>query len=250
MAYVVRTPENVTFEFELAGLGSRALAWAVDVLVMIALIVVASQLVSAVGPYLGGFANAVFFVIVFLVQWGYGAVLEWRWGGRTVGKRALGLRALSADGTRLTFIQAVIRNLVRVVDLLPGIYLVGGVTALIDPNRRRLGDLAASTIVVKERGTPAPSAVVPETERHNRFLDDPEIALAVRRITPPEREAMVGLSLRRERLALSVRRSLFKELSDHLETRLGLSRPSYLSEEKFVLNLTAAALRSPSKQRP
>ncbi|HJL17081.1 MAG TPA: RDD family protein [Sandaracinaceae bacterium LLY-WYZ-13_1] len=247
MAYVIRTPENVTFEFELAGIGARALAWAIDVLVMLALIVAGSMLVSPLSQVLGGFANAILLVIVFLVQWWYAALLEWWWGGRTVGKRVVGLRTLSERGVRMGFVQSAIRNLVRIVDLLPGLYLVGGASVILDRHRRRLGDLAAGTIVVRERRAPAPSSVVPPSERYNTFVDDPSVALAVRRITPPERDAMVQLSLRRERLPLSVRRELFAELAAHLEDRLGVPRPSFFSEEKYVLNLTAVALGQRSR---
>jgi uncharacterized RDD family membrane protein YckC len=249
VAYVIRTPENVTFEFELAGLGARATAWAIDVLVMLVLIVAAAQLVQPLAAVLGGFANAVLFVIVFLVQWWYAAILEWWWGGRTVGKRVVGLRALSERGVRMSFVQSTIRNLVRIVDLLPGLYLVGGASALLDRHRRRLGDLAAGTIVVKERKAPAPAAVVPPSERYNTFVDDPSVALAVRRITAPERDAMVRLSLRRERLPLPVRRELFAELASHLEARLDIPRPAFFSEEKYVLNLTAVALGERSRPR-
>lgn len=241
-AYVIRTPENVTFEFELAGLGSRALAWAIDVLVMLTLLVTASQIVQAVSPVLGGFGAALFFIAAFVVQWWYSALLEWWWGGQTVGKKIVGLRSLSADGIRMSFVQAAVRNLVRIVDLLPGLYLVGGASALLDEHRRRLGDLAAGTIVVVERKAPAPTAVVPPSERYNTFVDDPAIAMAVRKITAPEREAMIGLSLRRERLPLAVRRELFARLATHLEGRLGVARPHFFSEEKYVLNLTAVAM--------
>ncbi len=241
--YAVRTPENVTFEFELARLGSRAVAWLVDVLVMGALTLVAVKLGEAVVRVAGGFAMALVLVAVFLVQWWYSALLEWWWGGQTIGKRLVGLRTLSDRGLRIGFVQAVVRNLVRMVDLLPGLYLVGGLSTLLDRHGRRLGDIAAGTIVVRERRAPAPSAVVPPSERYNSFIDDPAIALAVRRITAPERDAMVALSLRREELPLGVRRQLFARLAGHLEERLGVSRPPFFSEEKYVLNLTAVALR-------
>ncbi|MBX3268815.1 MAG: RDD family protein [Sandaracinaceae bacterium] len=246
-SYVIRTPENVTFEFELAGIASRALAWLVDVCVMLTLLVVASQVVQAITPVLGGFGMAVFFIAAFLIQWWYAAILEWWWGGQTVGKRIVGLRSLSADGVRMTFLQAVVRNLVRILDLLPGLYLVGGSSALLDRHRRRLGDLAAGTIVVRERRALVPSAVVPASERYNTFVDDPAIAIAVRRITAPEREAMIGLSLRRERLPLPVRRELFAQLAAHLEARLGVPRPPFFSEEKYVLNLTAVAMAASAR---
>lgn len=250
--YVIRTPENVTFEFELAGIASRALAWFIDVLVMFTLIAGTSRLISSALPFAGGLAQAVLFVVVFLVQWWYSALLEWLWRGQTVGKRIVGLRTLSEQGVHIDFVQAVVRNLVRVLDLLPALYFVGGLSALLDRRSRRLGDLAAGTIVVRERKTPAPSVVVPSADRYNSFIDDPAVALAVRRITAPEREAMVSLSLRREELPLGVRRELFARLAAHLETRLGIDRPSFFSEEKYVLNLTAIALglgEAPSRPR-
>ncbi len=239
---MIRTPENVTFEFELAGIASRALAWIIDVAVMATLLIVASQVVRAVSPVLGGFGAALFLLAAFLIQWWYSAVLEWWWGGQTVGKRIVGLRSLSSNGIRMSFMQATVRNLMRIVDLLPGLYLVGGCSVLVDEHRRRLGDLAAGTIVVRERKAVAPTTVVPVSERYNTFVDDPAIAMAVRKITAPEREAMIGLSLRRERLPLPVRRELFAKLAAHLESHLGIARPHFFSEEKYVLNLTAVAM--------
>lgn len=243
-AYVIRTPENVTFEFELAGVAARALAWIVDLIVMAVLIGATVQLLGSMLPVAGGFAAALIAIFVFLVQWWYAALLEWWWGGQTIGKRIVGLRTLSAAGVRLDFAQSVVRNLLRTVDFLPGLYLVGGTSAILDGHVRRLGDLAAGTIVVRERKTPAPSAVVPPSERYNSFVDDPSIAIAVRRITAPERDAMVGLSLRRDQLPLPVRRELFAKLAAHLEERLRVPRPPFFSEEKYVLNLTAVALAS------
>lgn len=240
--YPIRTPEGVTFEFELARTGSRAVAWLVDLVVMGALISVAVQVGSSALPVAGGFAQALILVVVFLVQWWYSALLEWWWGGQTLGKRLVGLRTLTDQGLRISFVQAVVRNLVRIVDLLPALYLVGGVSALLDPHGRRLGDLAAGTVVVRERRAPAPTAVVPPSERYNSFVEDPAIGLAVRRITAPERDAMASLSLRRDQLPVSVRKDLFERLAAHLERRLGVAKPPHFSAEKYVLNLTAVAL--------
>ena len=241
-AYLIRTPENVTFQFELAGIASRAVAWAIDIVVFVVVLIVANVVISTLTPVAGGFASAVFYVIAFVMQWFFTSVLEWWWGGRTVGKYLVGIRTLTTRGVKMSFLQSMIRNIVRIVDLLPGIYLAGGLSALIDRNGARLGDLAAGTIVVRERRAAPPSVVVPASERYNSFVDDPSIALAARRITAPERDAMVGLSLRREQLPLPVRRELFARLADHLEERLGVPRPPFFSEEKYVLNLTAVAL--------
>ena len=177
-----------------------------------------------------------------LSQWGYGAVLEWRMLGQTPGKRLLGLRVLTFQGTTIGFGQAALRNLVRVVDILPACYLTGGVSALIDRHGRRLGDLAAGTVVIRQRSSPRPSAVLAPVDRYNSFSHDQTLAHAAERISAPERDAMIGLAVRREHLPVVVRYALFSKLCAHLERRLGVARPDYLSEERFVLNLTALAL--------
>ena len=141
--HAVRTPENVVFEFELAGLATRALGWTVDLCVMAALVGLAATISSIFGLVLAGFARALYFVTLFVIQWGYGAVLEWRFHGQTVGKRVVGARVLSSSGLPISFGQAALRNLLRVVDIVPGGYLLGGLCALFDPRGRRFGDIAA-----------------------------------------------------------------------------------------------------------
>lgn len=241
--YAIRTPENVSFEFELAGLGSRALAWGVDVFAMAVLTGLAFVIAKLFGIVFEGLARAIYLVLAFAIQWGYGALLEWRLAGQTFGKRLLGLRAITLAGTTITFAQAALRNLVRVVDILPGCYLVGGAAAVLDKYGRRLGDLAAGTVVVRQRSSPRPSAVLAPVDRYNSFSHDQTLAHAAQRITAPERDTMIGLAVRRESLPVVVRYALFSKLASHLERRLGVARPDHLSEERFVLNLTAIVLQ-------
>ena len=247
--FVIRTPENVAFEYELAGIGTRALAWTVDVCIIATLIVASSILLSFLSVASGALGQALQFVVLFVIQWWYGALSEWALRGRTLGKMALGLRVVGDRGLRITFLQAAIRNLVRTADFLPFLYAVGGTCALLDPYGRRLGDLAAGTLVIVERKTTRPSAVLPESERHNSFASDPAVGLAARRITPPEREVLIALSLRREELPLRVRHELFERLADHLSRRLGVERPSFFSPEKFVVQLAAIVLRQSESKR-
>lgn len=240
--YVIRTPENVGFTFELAGIPGRALAWGIDAFVMFIMITAAVMAVSPFAAVLGDFAAAVLSVTIFLVVWWYSALCEWRLSGRTLGKMAVRLRTIDGQGRKLSFYQAVVRNLIRVVDLLPGLYLLGALSAWLDPHGRRLGDLAAGTVVVKERRPPRPSALLRPEARDAGLSRDPAFREAARRVTPHEREAMLALCMRRERLPLSVRHELFDELAGHLERRLGVGRPAHLSSEKLVLHLTAAIL--------
>jgi uncharacterized RDD family membrane protein YckC len=245
--YQLDTPENVRFSFERAGLGSRALAWVIDVAVMLALIQIGALVLMPFQIVLGNLAGAVMFVIAFLVQWWYAALCEWRFHGRTVGKRVAGIATMDDRGLRLSLYQAVIRNLLRVVDFMPGLYLVGGVASLWDPHGRRLGDLAAGTVVVRERRGQLPRRTLAEAQRDvHRY---PAFIEAARRLSPAERDAVLALCLDRERLPLGLRVELFERLSSHLETRLGLGRPAHLSAEKVILYV-GAALANAVEARP
>jgi uncharacterized RDD family membrane protein YckC len=239
--HAIRTPENVTFEFELAGLATRAMAWVIDIATMAALFAAATLVFSVFGLVVAGFAKALYFVALFAIQWGYGALLEWRWSGQTLGKRVLGVRVLSSHGTPITFAQAAVRNLLRLVDILPIGYLVGAVSVLVHRRARRFGDIAADTVVVRTRRSERPAAITAPSDRYNSLERDTRLAHAAWRISAPERDAMLALTLRREQLPLPVRHRLFAKLATHLEQRLGLSRPAYFSEERFVLNIAAVA---------
>lgn len=169
----VETPEQIAFSYAVAGIGSRAIAALVDALVLggtILLITIAGVItvgyVGTTGRF-GGIAGApwllaLYVLLLFALAWGYFVFFEGLWDGQTPGKRLLHLRVVQDGGYSVTFGASAVRNLLRVVDLLPPpIYLVGIVTALLNPARKRLGDVAAGTFVVKEsRNEPAPAATV------------------------------------------------------------------------------------------
>jgi uncharacterized RDD family membrane protein YckC len=152
---VVSTPERVAFQYPVAGPGSRFLAQLIDQLILtvilLGVIIVIFLLGAATNDrdltlLLVGLAS---FVIVFF----YFLITEAMFGGQTPGKRALRLRVVGDQGQPITFSQALIRNLVRVVDFLPVYYGVGLITLFINGRGKRLGDLAAGTVVVREQGT-------------------------------------------------------------------------------------------------
>ena len=244
----VRTPENVVVEHELAGLSARALSVLIDLLVMSTLVGVAALTCAVFGVVLAGFARALYFVALFAIQWGYAVVLEWRWHGQTVGKRLAGTRVLTRHGLAISFGQAALRNLLRIVDILPGGYLLGGVSALLDARGRRLGDIAADTVVVRVQHGVRLKEILGEGAPLILAEPDSALASAARAITASERDALLRLIARRERLPLAVRHDLFAKLARHLEARLGLSRTEFLSDERFLLNLAAEV--APSLDRP
>jgi uncharacterized RDD family membrane protein YckC len=149
---VVATPERVSFDFQIAGLGTRAIAQIIDLLI-VALVEVA---VIFFGVAAGTVTNSgtvmglVLIVFSFLNVFGYFWVSESLWSGQTVGKKAFRLRAVGDRGEPLTFMQAGIRNIVRIVDFLPYGYGVGMIVLFANGKGKRLGDIAAGTIVVKD----------------------------------------------------------------------------------------------------
>src|SRR6185503_8817620 len=128
---------------------------------------------------------------------GYAILLEWRWRGQTVGKRLLRLRVIDAHGLQLRFAQIVLRNLIRLVDMLPLLYLVGGLTALLTRTGQRLGDLAANTVVIRERQPWQPDFETLATARYNSLLGYPNLAARLRSLTDPEVAAMAIRALAR-----------------------------------------------------
>lgn len=154
----IDTPENVVFGYEVVGIGSRFLAALIDTTIIALLLLTANVILVYV--LLGGLNNlsmgnsfivALLSLISFAFFWGYYIFFEMRWNGSSPGKRQVGIRVIRADGTPITLAESVIRNLVRLVDFLPGAYGLGLVTMFIDGKARRLGDLAANTLVVREQ---------------------------------------------------------------------------------------------------
>jgi uncharacterized membrane protein SpoIIM required for sporulation/uncharacterized RDD family membrane protein YckC len=156
----IATPDNVALDFEVAGAGSRFLALLVDTAVWVGLLLLVILLLgirSAV-PSAGriaasaGWIKAVLILALFLTRWGYYIFFEILLAGRTPGKMALGIRVVRENGLPPEPRQVLIRNLLRAVDMLPPpLYLVGGLSLLISSKGQRLGDLAAGTMVIRER---------------------------------------------------------------------------------------------------
>lgn len=152
------TPEAVEVELDSAGLGSRFVAMAVDALILGVTTAVAAVAVLAgtgvAGDELVGIV--LLSALVLFVTVGYFALFEGLWDGRTPGKRATGIRVIQDDGRPVTGASVLVRNLLRLVDLLPVAYAVGVVSILVTRRSQRLGDLAAGTIVVHDRRDAAP----------------------------------------------------------------------------------------------
>lgn len=153
------SPENIVFEFRLAGPAPRLIAFTIDVFVIVAVGIVLF-IPFAVAGVVGQAFLGVFLVALFFLWWGYGAALETFNNGQTLGKLAIGLRTVSQTGLSINVAQAILRNLIRAADITPPFF--PGLVAMACTRRlQRLGDLAAGTVVVYDRRwrPPPPPAV-------------------------------------------------------------------------------------------
>lgn len=142
--FSVETPEGVDLSLAVAGPAPRALAWAIDSFLRLIGYGVLAIFLAA----LGGAGQGIFLIVLFLGEWFYPVLFEVKGRGATPGKRALGLVVLHDDGTPVGWSAALIRNLLRFADFLPLAYGFGLASMLVDRRFRRLGDLAAGTLVV------------------------------------------------------------------------------------------------------
>jgi len=140
----IPTPEGIELTLRLAGPAPRALAWLLDFTLRLVFL---WALMLAVSPF-AKLGTAVFLLAYFFAEWLFPAWCEVHWGGATPGKKALGLMVLNDDGSPVRWPAALTRNLLRVVDFLPFAYGVGLVATIVNRDFKRLGDLAAGTVVV------------------------------------------------------------------------------------------------------
>jgi uncharacterized RDD family membrane protein YckC len=174
----VVTPENVAFNFRLAGPFRRFIAAILDFLCMALmfwlLFLLGRFLYFLVLPFFALDENlliGIYFVTVFFVTWGYGGVLETLWNGQTLGKKATGIRVVSTDGLSINGQQAVLRNMLRTADVMyPFTCAIGFFSTALTPKFQRLGDLAADTMVVLEERRPMPT--LPKGFRRSKALEE------------------------------------------------------------------------------
>ena len=154
----VATPEGIELTLRLAGPVPRALAWTVDLLLRIAVVLV----VLMVAAPLGHTGTGIALITAFFVEWLLPAWFETFWGGQTPGKRLFRLAVLNDDGTPVRWPGALPRNLLRAADFLPFLYGVGLLCMLVNRDFKRLGDLAAGTVVVYQGEKAEAARAIPQ----------------------------------------------------------------------------------------
>lgn len=186
--HAVETPEGCVLVLRLAGPVARARAWLVDLGIRLFLYLVGGTVLGTLDVLGAGLA----LLFVFLLEWGYPVAFEiWR-EGQTPGKRLCGLAVVHVDGTPVRARAAIVRNVMRAVDFLPVGYMVGLVTMIVAGGGRRLGDLAAGTLVVHTDG---------RREVEARAWDERRADLLPVALTTGERRAVVDFARRAQRLS-------------------------------------------------
>ena len=158
----VATPEGIELTLRLAGPVPRALAWSVDFAAARGVVLRGDDARQPLGRAGWG----VVLIAAFFVEWLLPAWFEARWGGQTPGKRLFRLAVLNDDGTPVRWPGALTRNLLRAADFLPFLYGVGLITMLMNRDFKRLGDLAAGTVVVYQAEKVAAARAIPQAPPH------------------------------------------------------------------------------------
>jgi uncharacterized RDD family membrane protein YckC len=190
------TPEGILLELRVAGPVVRACAWAIDALIRLALYLGLVMLFS----FLGGLGMGIMLIGFFLIEWFYPAIFEAHYGA-TPGKKAMRIQVIQDDGTALTWVSSMIRNLVRAADFFPLLYGFGLLAMLSNRDFKRLGDLAAGTLVVyrtqQRDRVEAPSAESPKPLPVGMSVEEQRVLLdfAERRdrLSPQRQEELAEL---------------------------------------------------------
>jgi uncharacterized RDD family membrane protein YckC len=241
----IRTPEHVGFQYVLAGLGSRMTAFLVDTAVrwlFMLSILIAGMLIRRWLPPLDptgvlielsrNWMLALGVMAYAMVDLGYFFFFEAFWSGQTPGKRQQKLRVIRANGQPIGWLESAIRNMLRAVDLLMGLYPLGLIVAFLSRTNQRIGDYAAGTVVIVER-----RRHVPGTRTRPRNGDAPmrpEIETYVSLLEPAQYQLIRSFLERREEMESSHRRGIARMLVQQLIDGWGVSLSKEIPDDSFL----------------
>ena len=263
----IDTPELVSIEMPLAGIGSRFIALLVDTLIwfaglflLIFLFAFFIPAISAFNKFSYQWTVAIVVFLLFLFNWGYFTLFEAFWNGRTPGKKIAKIRVIQQSGRPIGLFESMARNFVRYVDQIPSFYVVGVITMFVTKQHQRLGDLAAGTLVVQDREQEAPLWVASGSRTFTApsftaasAPNEPHMLVAlpaggIGRLTTSDLEVLEGFFARRLDMPLDVRERLAGRIAGAIRTKSGLESPDGVSTETF-LEAVARDLRDVVRMR-
>jgi uncharacterized RDD family membrane protein YckC len=239
----VDTPEQISLEFPLAGIGSRFMALALDTLLQIVLYTAGIFAMIGIARYARGLPSwiawlpsswmpALLILFMFCLYWGYFAFFEIIWKGQTPGKRITGIRAIKDSGRALNTYETIGRNLLRAIDWLPGIYITGLITMMISRQSQRLGDHLVGSIVVHDKRA---EEIRPEwSSASENVSSNPQLS----RITPEELVLMETYLQRRHTLEPGIRYTTALQIATHITTKTGIDRSPEQSLDDFLESIS------------
>lgn len=179
------TPEGILLELRPAGLAVRFYAFVIDWLVRLMVLYGAAM----IAPFIGGIGVAFWTILFFALEWFYPVAFELGRRGATPGKRVLGLKVIMDNGLPVTPAASLTRNLLRFADFLPALYGFAAVSMLLRRDCKRLGDIAAATLVVYQPRQASPIG-----------LQEVEPLAPTRPLAPADQAAVIALAARAPRL--------------------------------------------------
>jgi uncharacterized RDD family membrane protein YckC len=232
----IDTPEQTALEYPIAGLGSRFLAVLADTAIQIILGFVAVMLgmffVAALSKVWGPgpqWVIAIIIAFVFLLNFGYFALFEIFWNGQTPGKRYAQIRVIKDDGRPIGVYEAIVRNAVRLVDALPGMYGIGLISIFLSRQSKRLGDYVAGTVVVHEKTL---EGVRPYVATPN--LDESLPPIDASKVTLEEVRLIEAFLNRRDNLEPAVRTTMAMQIANRLAQKMEAQIYGWPRTERFL----------------
>lgn len=254
------TPENVRVQYLPAGLGTRFVAWFVDqffvaILLFVVLIVLAivSTSVLKVLDQLEAYRDdperlaqiflGVLIVVMSLGSFVYYTLSELLWRGQTIGKRLFKIRVVKSDGFALDPASILLRNIFRVVDHIPLLWVV----PVMSKRSQRTGDMVGGTLVVSDE---TPNLTPVRVQLSERKVVEAEFRFDSRslgRLTERDFEAVERLLDRWDVLPSVQRDDLVSKLIGSLTAKMNFESPAEDRRQRFLEDLLAAELRRQSR---
>jgi uncharacterized RDD family membrane protein YckC len=235
----IRTVEGVEFALPLATPVARALAWGLDFLIIFLVWFLIGQLLALFALISFELSQALQLIGVFVIPMIYNFGFEWFWRGQTPGKRALRLRVVDAEGLKLRPSQIILRNLLRAVDALPALNLLGGIVCFFHHHYQRLGDLAANTVVIRIAPVTPPNLASLQGSELNSLRQHPHLAARLRqKITAVEAQLALQALNRREEIEPEARIQLFATMAERFRVLVHFPPETTegLTDEQYVRN--------------
>jgi uncharacterized RDD family membrane protein YckC len=248
----ILTPESVEFELELADLGSRFIAILIDTIIQILIILPVIVLIGLIEFFFPGENNpaplaswitGILFILLFILGFsGYHIFFELIWNGKTPGKRIASIKVIRDGGFPVEVTSSFIRNLIRIVDFIPFYYFTGIISIVLNKNKKRLGDIVAGTIVIKEYADISPPVLI----KHEECSTGINLS-CLEKITEKEYILIRELLLRHEDLDRTAQKSIASQIAGALIEKLNIDKSQIEGREYEFLEELVKTLRNNEK---